>query len=42
MTSFYSEWTKSGDKHAAFKLGQKNLRIQYKQPYYWGAFVMMN
>jgi CHAT domain-containing protein len=42
MTSFYSEWTKSGDKHAAFKLAQKNLRIQYKQPYYWGAFVMMN
>lgn len=42
MTSFYSEWTKSGDKHAAFKLAQKNLRMQYKQPYYWGAFVMMN
>ena len=42
MTTFYSEWMKSGDKFRAFQLAQKNMREQYEQPYYWGAFVMMN
>jgi CHAT domain-containing protein len=42
MISFYSEWTKTGDKYNSFKLAQKNLRKKYEQPYYWGAFIMMN
>ncbi len=41
MTNFYSNWTKSGNKLKAFKLAQQQLMIKYKDPYYWGAFVMM-
>ena len=43
MTNFYANWTKSGDKLKAFKLAQSQLRAnpKYKDPYYWGAFVML-
>jgi CHAT domain-containing protein/Tfp pilus assembly protein PilF len=41
MTTFYKEWLKSGDKHQAFNAAQKNLKSKYKNPYYWGAFVMV-
>ncbi len=43
MTSFYSNWTKTGNKFAAFKQAQAQLRAnpKYKEPYYWGAFVML-
>jgi CHAT domain-containing protein len=41
MTNFYSSWIKLGDKHKAFKQAQLQLMSRYKEPYYWGAFVMM-
>jgi CHAT domain-containing protein len=41
MTNFYTNWTKSGNKFKAFKLAQQQLMTKYKEPYYWGAFVMM-
>ena len=41
MTNFYMNWTKLGDKQKAFKQAQLQLMTKYKEPYYWGAFVMM-
>ncbi|MEJ1239994.1 CHAT domain-containing tetratricopeptide repeat protein [Chryseolinea sp. T2] len=41
MTNFYTSWIKLGDKHKAFKQAQLQLMAKYKEPYYWGAFVMM-
>ena len=41
MTSFYSNWIKLGNKQKAFKQAQLQLMTKYKDPYYWGAFVMM-
>lgn len=41
MTNFYTNWSKSGNKQQAFKLAQLQLITKYKEPYYWGAFVMM-
>ncbi len=41
MTNFYTNWTKGGNKLKAFKQAQLQLMIKYKEPYYWGAFVMM-
>ncbi|MBY0436265.1 MAG: CHAT domain-containing protein [Cyclobacteriaceae bacterium] len=41
MTNFYTNWTKSGNKLKAFKQAQLQLMTKYKDPYYWGAFVMM-
>jgi CHAT domain-containing protein len=41
MKNFYSAWLKLGNKHQAFKQAQVQLMRQYKEPFYWGAFVMM-
>jgi CHAT domain-containing protein len=41
MNSFYTNWTKSGDIQKAFKQAQQQLMTKYKEPYYWGAFVVM-
>jgi CHAT domain-containing protein len=41
MNNFYANWTKGGDKQKAFKQAQLQLMTKYKEPYYWGAFVMM-
>lgn len=41
MTSFYSNWIKLGNKQKAFKQAQLQLMTKFKEPYYWGAFVMM-
>ncbi len=41
MQNFYTNWTKSGDIEKSFKLAQQQLMTKYKEPYYWGAFVMM-
>ncbi len=43
MTSFYSNWTKTGNKLKALKAAQASLMAnpKYKEPYYWGAFVML-
>lgn len=41
MTNFYSNWIKMGDKHAAFHKAQLQLMQEFKEPYFWGAFVMI-
>ncbi len=41
MSQFYNNWVKTGNKHKAFKQAQQQLMTKYKEPYYWGAFVMM-
>ncbi len=41
MTGFYNHWMKTGDKREAFNLAQKDLREQYPEPYYWGAFTLL-
>lgn len=41
MTHFYNNWVKTGNKQKAFKQAQQQLMTKYKEPYYWGAFVMM-
>lgn len=41
MTNFYTNWLKLGNKQRAFKQAQLQLMTKYKEPYYWGAFVMM-
>ena len=41
MTNFYTNWSKTGNKQKSFKQAQLQLMAKYKDPYYWGAFVMM-
>jgi len=41
MTNFYNNWIKLGNKQKAFKQAQLQLMTKFKEPYYWGAFVMM-
>jgi CHAT domain-containing protein len=41
MNNFYSNWTKTGNIEKAFKQAQQQLMVKYKDPYYWGAFVLM-
>ena len=41
MTNFYTNLSKGVSKAKAFKQAQVQLMTKYKDPYYWGAFVMM-
>jgi CHAT domain-containing protein len=41
MTSYYQNLAKLGNRQKAFKQAQLQLMAKYKEPYYWGAFVMM-
>lgn len=42
MTYFYENWiTKKQEKREAFTSAQKQVRVKYPSPYYWGAFVMV-
>jgi CHAT domain-containing protein len=42
MSSFYNNWIGKGmTKRAAFSKAQQDIRLKYKAPYYWGAFVMV-
>jgi CHAT domain-containing protein/Tfp pilus assembly protein PilF len=41
MTNFYTNLAKGGTKSKAFKQAQLQLMTKYKDPYYWGAFVMI-
>lgn len=42
MTNFYKNYMASGNKHEAFRKAQLQAKQQYKHPYYWGAFMLMN
>jgi CHAT domain-containing protein/tetratricopeptide (TPR) repeat protein len=42
MTLFYENWiTKQIPKRQAFIEAQRQLRVKFPEPYYWGAFVMV-
>ncbi len=42
MTEFYENWQKKGmSKRVAFETAQKEIRKEYKEPYYWVIFVMI-
>jgi CHAT domain-containing protein len=41
MNGFYANMLKMGDKQKAFRQAQLDLMTKFKEPLYWGAFVMM-
>lgn len=41
MISFYTNWLSSGDKHDSFNKAKRQLKSKYPEPYYWGAFVLI-
>ncbi len=41
MNSFYKALLSSGNKATAFRQAQLALKNKFKEPYYWGAFVMV-
>ncbi|PKQ70202.1 CHAT domain-containing protein [Raineya orbicola] len=42
MSSFYENWlVKKMPKTEAFTQAQQSLKQKYKEPYYWGAFVIV-
>ncbi|OJJ16179.1 hypothetical protein BKI52_36045 [marine bacterium AO1-C] len=41
MSLFYQNWLVMGNKAKAFKKAQLQLKTQFKEPYFWGAFVLI-
>ncbi len=41
VTLFYTEWIKTGDKRSAFNNAKKAILEEYKDPIYWGSFIMV-
>ncbi len=42
MNNFYNNWTQlPNDPGKSFELAQRQLMEEYKDPYYWGAFVFI-
>jgi CHAT domain-containing protein len=41
MSSFYKNWIMGMTKRKAFNKAQQEIKEKYKDPYYWGAFVMV-
>ena len=41
MVSFYDKWMQTGDKRGSFIQAKKEIRNKYKEPIYWGPFVMI-
>ena len=42
MTLFYTNYTKSGNKPQAFLDAIKQVKVKYKEPYFWGGFVLLS
>ncbi|MEO6304058.1 MAG: CHAT domain-containing tetratricopeptide repeat protein [Bacteroidia bacterium] len=42
MTLFYNNYAKSGNKQQAFSDAIKQLKLKYKEPFFWSAFVMLS
>lgn len=42
MTLFYTNYAKSGNKQQAFSDAIKQLKLKYKEPFFWSAFVMLS
>lgn len=41
MRLFYQNWLQMGNKIKAFKKAQLQLKTEFKDPYFWGAFVLI-
>ncbi len=41
MSKFYAEYMKTGDKQASFTAAQQAVKSKFKEPYFWGAFVLI-
>ncbi|VAW26020.1 hypothetical protein MNBD_BACTEROID06-7, partial [hydrothermal vent metagenome] len=41
MVNFYQKWIKTGNKRQSFVEAKKELRNEYEDPIYWGAFIMI-
>lgn len=41
MVNFYKEWVKTKDRRLAFRTAQSQLKKDFPDPVYWGAFVMI-
>lgn len=42
MTLFYTNYAKTGNKSQSFADAVKQLKLKYKEPFYWSAFVMLS
>lgn len=41
MINFYSKWLATGKKRESFVQAKKELRNEFQDPIYWGAFIMI-
>ncbi len=41
MTKFYQKWLETGQMRESFVAAKKELRNEYQDPIYWGAFIMI-
>lgn len=41
MTKFYEKWLETGDKRSSFILAKQEIREEYKDPIFWGPFIMI-
>ncbi len=41
MINFYQKWLTTGNKRQSFVEAKKELRNEYEDPIYWGAFIMI-
>lgn len=41
MLKFYQKWLNSGNLRQSFIEAKKELRVEYPEPIYWGAFMMI-
>ncbi|PIB34815.1 hypothetical protein BFP72_05050 [Reichenbachiella sp. 5M10] len=41
MVKFYTKWLETGDKRASFISAKQEIRDEYKDPIFWGPFIMI-
>ena len=41
MMTFYKKWLKTGDRRKSFLEAKKEIKLKYKEPIFWGSFVMI-
>lgn len=41
ILNFYRKWLNTGNMRQSFIDAKKELRAEYPEPYYWGAFIMI-
>ena len=41
MLKFYEKWIETGDKRKSFIEAKREMKREYKDPIFWGAFVMI-